>query len=263
MSTLDTAPFFSDAFDVSAWVLDQVGPLPREAVLEQLRNDIARYQGELKALLVATVNKDYASFVQLSARIESFQEVINRFKVPLLHVHDRLRAVHIALEDKLRVVSGLLHTRDQVRESKQILSDFVRSHELIARIDRVLKQTEAGAADGDADTTASRLMRLANWFAELDRAVAARPDLPFFVVVRPNIKVRAGAGAGRGGGPHPRPPAVSATPACSSLPQRAAPPCTRPHSHHSTGVTVECPRRRPAHSSAPAFAPCSCNSCTR
>lgn len=99
----DTSPFFSPDFDVVGWIAEQVGPIPRESLLEALRNDLGRCQAALKADLVSNVNKDYAGFVQLSSRIEGFNTAIQRFKAPLSVAHDRLRATQIALEDKLRV----------------------------------------------------------------------------------------------------------------------------------------------------------------
>lgn len=188
----ETAPFFSDAFDVDVWIAEQVGPVPREIVLEQLRNDLGRYQSQLKAELVSTVNRDYAGFVQLSSKMETFHDAVLRFQPPLSHVHDRLRAVSIAVDDKLRRLKSLVRDRDAVRDAKALLHDFIRADELINKVENVLQahsgaESEEGA--DDVDTTTSRYLRVGNWLQELQSLATKHAALPFFVLILPRIKV--------------------------------------------------------------------------
>ena len=189
----DTSAFFSPSFDVMAWISEQVGPLPREIVLEQLRNELARYQAELKAELVSTVNKDYAGFVHVASKMEGFATAINRLKPPLVNVYDRLRAIHIAVDDKLRQLRDIAAKRAAIREAKALLQDCVRAQELVDKIDAVLKQTEGGAGDigtgTDVETLCSRFLRLGNWFRELRRLQDTHGALPFFMMLQPRITV--------------------------------------------------------------------------
>jgi conserved oligomeric Golgi complex subunit 2 len=188
----DTAPFFSDAFDVDVWIAEQVGPVPREIVLEQLRNDLGRYQSQLKAELVATVNRDYAGFVHLSSKMETFHDAVLRFQPPLSHVHDRLRALSIAVDDKLRRLKSLVRDRNAVRDAKALLHDFLRADVLIHKVEDVL-QAQSGAenerVDDDVDTTTSRYVRVGNWLQELQNLQTKHAALPFFVLLSPRIKV--------------------------------------------------------------------------
>ena len=191
MAALDTAPFFNEDFDVTAWAAEQLGPIPRESSLEQLRNDLGAVQAQLKAELVSTVNRDYAGFVQLSTRIETFNTAILRLKPALVSVQDRLRVTHIALDERLRSLQAILNRRDAVRDARAILQDCVQANELITKIEYILGQI-ADESDGKAgiDTRCSRFLRLANWMRDVAALVQKRSELPFFILIAPRLQVR-------------------------------------------------------------------------
>ncbi len=62
----DPSAFYDDAFDVSSWVQQLLGPEPREDFVETLQDDLVRLEAAMKAQVVAVVNKDYAGFVQVT-----------------------------------------------------------------------------------------------------------------------------------------------------------------------------------------------------
>lgn len=189
----DCSSFFSPDFNVNDWIAEQVGPVPREIILEQLRNDLSRYQAELRNELVSTVNKDYAGFVQVSSRMETFASAIHRFKPSLVSVHDRLMAVHIAVDDKLRQLRELQSKKAAIREAKAVLADFLRGEELVTKLESVLKQLDGSGTGRDAqldvDTNSSRFFRCGNWFRELSVLQQRRATTPFYMLLAPKIQV--------------------------------------------------------------------------
>jgi hypothetical protein len=148
----DTSPFFDATFDVSSWVLHLLGPDPKDSFLDALQRDLVRFEGALKAEVVAVVNRDYAGFVQLSSKIEGFEGAINRLKPPLLTAQRRLLAVREGVAAAVDRLRDVLVRRDAARSARLLLQDLLHCSELLGKVEGVFgsnSSSSSSARPGD------------------------------------------------------------------------------------------------------------------
>jgi hypothetical protein len=182
---------------------------------------------ELKSEVITVVNRDYAQFVQLSAKIDGFETAIHRLKPPLATVLRRLSESRDALQAQVQEYQAALLKRNEWQSARQLLQDFVRAHELLHKAEAALPsmaaatrgkggvadagaagagtaaaRSDAGAApgggedgDGDGDggdieTACARLLRTAHWFSTLAELSRLRGHLAFFRLQQSRLQVR-------------------------------------------------------------------------
>eukprot|EP01102_Stenamoeba_stenopodia_P000504 TRINITY_DN10491_c0_g1_i1.p1 TRINITY_DN10491_c0_g1~~TRINITY_DN10491_c0_g1_i1.p1 ORF type:complete len:777 (-),score=153.84 TRINITY_DN10491_c0_g1_i1:104-2434(-) len=182
--------FNSPHFSVDEFIADCRLRTPHNDLAE-LQKDIQSYEASLDNELIELINKDYADFVNLSAKLFGIDKTIETLRAPLDKLSKEVSGVRDAVKDAVIFLQNKLQEKRDIERKKATLQLFMNIDKTVRKIEKLLE------LEGDAylfnqqrndtkpfllkadEETSNLIQRAANDFNQLKFYVSSGKDFLF------------------------------------------------------------------------------------
>ncbi|CAG8780059.1 42701_t:CDS:2 [Gigaspora margarita] len=153
----------------------------RHLTLDELKKELNMHLKSLKSELVEMINRDYASFVDLSTNLKGVDKVIEEVARPLGKMREEnVRTIFQNVVDSLE---NQLSHRASIREKKASLQLLINIHESVRKVENLLLISSESASSllskDDSGNSAKQIERVAIEYNQMQYLVSKGKDLPF------------------------------------------------------------------------------------
>ncbi|KAG8098937.1 hypothetical protein GUJ93_ZPchr0013g36975 [Zizania palustris] len=121
--------FLRADFDPDAYVADLRSYVPLDSLAAELRSHLAA----LRAELVGLINRDYADFVGLSARLKGVDAAAARMRAPLADLRDKVAAFRAATAAALAALRAGLEQRASATAARELLELLLDTSHVVSK----------------------------------------------------------------------------------------------------------------------------------
>lgn len=172
----------SDDFDVQKFVAS----IRTKVSLSILRDDLHANLEHLQAELVASVQHDFQAFVSLGPSISEVEPLAKNALQPMGYLREDLSTLVNSLDAEISQLSTALERRATISKRKIALETILRSNDLLAKSERLLKSYAQMKMDNEALRLAERI---ATTFAQLEYALSGAGEGKFVASLRVRIGI--------------------------------------------------------------------------
>ena len=122
--------FLRADFDPDAYVAELRSYVPLESLAAELRAHLAA----LRAELVGLVNRDYADFVGLSARLKGVDAAAARMRAPLADLRDKVAAFRAGAAAALAALRAGLEQRAVATAARELLELLLDTSHVVSKV---------------------------------------------------------------------------------------------------------------------------------
>jgi hypothetical protein len=126
--------FLRPDFDPDAYVAELRSYVPLESLAAELRSHLAA----LRAELVGLINRDYADFVGLSARLKGVDAAAARMRAPLADLRDKVAGFRAGASAALAALRAGLDQRAAATAARELLELLLDTSHVVSKV-RCLK----------------------------------------------------------------------------------------------------------------------------
>lgn len=122
--------FLRPDFDPDAYVADLRSYVPLDSLAAELRSHLA----SLRAELVGLINRDYADFVGLSARLKGVDAAAARMRPPLAELRDKVASFRAAAAAGLAALRAGLEQRAAATAARELLELLLDTSHVVSKV---------------------------------------------------------------------------------------------------------------------------------
>jgi hypothetical protein len=122
--------FLRAGFDPDAYVAELRSYVPLESLAAELRAHLAA----LRAELVGLINRDYADFVGLSARLKGVDAAAARMRAPLADLRDKVAAFRAGASAALAALRAGLEQRAAATAARELLELLLDTSHVVSKV---------------------------------------------------------------------------------------------------------------------------------
>ncbi|XP_066385605.1 conserved oligomeric Golgi complex subunit 2-like [Miscanthus floridulus] len=187
--------FLRAGFDPDAYVAELRSYVPLESLAAELRAHLAA----LRAELVGLINRDYADFVGLSARLKGVDAAAARMRAPLADLRDKVAAFRAGASAALAALRAGLEQRAAATAARELLELLLDTSHVVSKVEKLIKElptapsdslnaevpnNDTGTPNGEAgtgvrETQSILLERIASEMNRLKFYISHAQNLPF------------------------------------------------------------------------------------
>nr|BAK01513.1 predicted protein [Hordeum vulgare subsp. vulgare] len=135
--------FLRAGFDPDAYVAELRSYVPLESLAAELRSHLAA----LRAELVGLINRDYADFVGLSARLKGVDAAAARMRAPLADLRDKVAAFRAAASAALAALRAGLEQRAAATQARELLELLLDTSHVVSKVEKLIKELPTAPSD--------------------------------------------------------------------------------------------------------------------
>ncbi|KAG8061779.1 hypothetical protein GUJ93_ZPchr0003g17234 [Zizania palustris] len=135
--------FLRADFDPDAYVADLRSYVPLDSLANELRSHLAA----LRAELVGLINRDYADFVGLSARLKGVDAAAARMRAPLAELRDKVAAFRAAAAAALAALRAGLEQRAAATAARELLELLLDTSHVVSKVEKLIKELPTAPSD--------------------------------------------------------------------------------------------------------------------
>lgn len=135
--------FLRAGFDPDAYVAELRSYVPLESLAAELRSHLAA----LRAELVGLINRDYADFVGLSARLKGVDTAAARMRAPLADLRDKVAAFRAAASAALAALRAGLEQRAAATQARELLELLLDTSHVVSKVEKLIKELPTAPSD--------------------------------------------------------------------------------------------------------------------
>uniref|UniRef100_A0A0D9W1D8 Conserved oligomeric Golgi complex subunit 2 n=1 Tax=Leersia perrieri TaxID=77586 RepID=A0A0D9W1D8_9ORYZ len=139
--------FLRADFDPDAYVSDLRSYVPLETLAAELRSHLA----SLRAELVGLINRDYADFVGLSARLKGVDAAAARMRAPLAELRDKVASFRAAAAAALAALRAGLEQRAAATAARELLELLLDTSHVVSKVEKLIKELPSAPSDSSGD----------------------------------------------------------------------------------------------------------------
>ncbi|CAN6297050.1 unnamed protein product [Urochloa humidicola] len=184
--------FLRADFDPDAYVAELRSYVPLESLAAELRAHLAA----LRAELVGLINRDYADFVGLSARLKGVDAAAARMRAPLADLRDKVAAFRAGAAAALAALRAGLDQRAAATAARELLELLLDTSHVVSKVEKLIKELPSAPSDssnaahsidtqnveagtGVRETQSILLERIASEMNRLKFYISHAQNLPF------------------------------------------------------------------------------------
>ncbi|CAG8741901.1 13519_t:CDS:2, partial [Acaulospora morrowiae] len=175
---LDREMFTASDFDSDTFLANR-----RHVTLDELKKELTAHLKSLKSELVEMINRDYASFIDLSTNLKGVDKVIEEVARPLGKMREEVQGVRTTLQGVIDSLESQLSHRASIREKKAALQLLINIHESVRKVENLLLisgDNASATASGDkSGSNVKQIERVAIEYNQMQYLVNRGKDLPF------------------------------------------------------------------------------------
>lgn len=138
--------FLRAGFDPDAYVAELRAYVPLESLAAELRAHLAA----LRAELVGLINRDYADFVGLSARLKGVDAAAARMRAPLADLRDKVAAFRAAAAAALAALRAGLDQRAAASNARELLELLLDTSHVVSKVEKLIKELPTAPSDSSS-----------------------------------------------------------------------------------------------------------------
>lgn len=135
--------FLRADFDPDAYVAELRSYVPLESLAAELRSHLAA----LRAELVGLINRDYADFVGLSARLKGVDAAAARMRAPLAELRDKVAGFRGAAAAALAALRAGLEQRTAATAARELLELLLDTSHVVSKVEKLIKELPTAPSD--------------------------------------------------------------------------------------------------------------------
>uniref|UniRef100_A0ACD5XES7 Uncharacterized protein n=1 Tax=Avena sativa TaxID=4498 RepID=A0ACD5XES7_AVESA len=135
--------FLRAGFDPDAYVAELRSYVPLESLATELRAHLAA----LRAELVGLINRDYADFVGLSARLKGVDAAAARMRAPLADLRDKVAAFRATAATALAALRAGLEQRAAASAARELLELLLDTSHVVSKVEKLIKELPTAPSD--------------------------------------------------------------------------------------------------------------------
>ncbi|EEC76534.1 hypothetical protein OsI_14326 [Oryza sativa Indica Group] len=135
--------FLRPDFDPDAYVADLRSYVPLDSLAAELRSHLA----SLRAELVGLINRDYADFVGLSARLKGVDAAAARMRPPLAELRDKVASFRAAAAAGLAALRAGLEQRAAATAARELLELLLDTSHVVSKVEKLIKELPSAPSD--------------------------------------------------------------------------------------------------------------------
>nr|CAG8566890.1 6596_t:CDS:10 [Entrophospora candida] len=156
----------------------------RHLTLEELKKELTAHLKSLKSELVELINRDYASFIDLSTNLKGVDKAIDEISKPLGKMREEVQNVRNTLQGVVDSLENQLAHRASIREKKASLQLLINIHESVRKVEKLLlisseENSSSITSKVDSDSNAKQIERVAIEYNQMQYLVSKGKGLPF------------------------------------------------------------------------------------
>ncbi|CAL4937086.1 unnamed protein product [Urochloa decumbens] len=128
--------FLRADFDPDAYVAELRSYVPLESLAAELRAHLAA----LRAELVGLINRDYADFVGLSARLKGVDAAAARMRAPLADLRDKVAGFRAGASAALAALRAGLEQRAAATAARELLELLLDTSHVVSKVEKLIKE---------------------------------------------------------------------------------------------------------------------------
>ncbi|CAN7114444.1 hypothetical protein HID58_008823 [Brassica napus] len=165
--------FLSPVFDSESFISDLRTFVPFDTLRSELRSHLSSLNGEL----VDHINRDYADFVNLSAKLVDIDETAVRMRAPLLELREEISAFRGSVEDAHVARASGLNQRNDTGAAREVLESSLDAFRVVSKVEKLLQEQQDGATMRESQSIL--LERIASELNRLKFHMTHAQNLPF------------------------------------------------------------------------------------
>ncbi|KAK3148768.1 hypothetical protein QOZ80_3AG0208390 [Eleusine coracana subsp. coracana] len=135
--------FLRAEFDPDAYVAELRSYVPLESLAAELRSHLAA----LRAELVGLINRDYADFVGLSARLKGVDAAAARMRAPLAELRDKVAGFRAGASAALAALRAGLEQRAAATAARELLELLLDTSHVVSKVEKLIKELPTAPSD--------------------------------------------------------------------------------------------------------------------
>uniref|UniRef100_A0A804P622 Conserved oligomeric Golgi complex subunit 2 n=1 Tax=Zea mays TaxID=4577 RepID=A0A804P622_MAIZE len=135
--------FLRASFDPDAYVAELRSYVPLESLAAELRAHL----DALRAELVGLINRDYADFVGLSARLKGVDAAAARMRAPLADLRDKVAAFRAGASAALAALRAGLEQRAAAAAARELLELLLDAFHVVSKVEKLIKELPTAPSD--------------------------------------------------------------------------------------------------------------------
>uniref|UniRef100_A0A0D3FRD5 Conserved oligomeric Golgi complex subunit 2 n=1 Tax=Oryza barthii TaxID=65489 RepID=A0A0D3FRD5_9ORYZ len=135
--------FLRPDFDPDAYVADLRSYVPLDSLAAELRSHLA----SLRAELVGLINRDYADFVGLIARLKGVDAAAARMRPPLAELRDKVASFRAAAAAGLAALRAGLEQRAAATAARELLELLLDTSHVVSKVEKLIKELPTAPSD--------------------------------------------------------------------------------------------------------------------
>ncbi|CAN6314469.1 unnamed protein product [Urochloa humidicola] len=135
--------FLRADFDPDAYVAELRSYVPLESLAAELRAHLAA----LRAELVGLINRDYADFVGLSARLKGVDAAAARMRAPLADLRDKVAGFRAGAAAALAALRAGLEQRAAATAARELLELLLDTSHVVSKVEKLIKELPSAPSD--------------------------------------------------------------------------------------------------------------------
>ncbi|WVZ61273.1 hypothetical protein U9M48_011175 [Paspalum notatum var. saurae] len=135
--------FLRADFDPDAYVAELRSFVPLESLAAELRAHLA----QLRAELVGLINRDYADFVGLSARLKGVDAAAARMRAPLAELRDKVAGFRAGAAAALAALRAGLQQRAAATAARELLELLLDTSHVVSKVEKLIKELPTAPSD--------------------------------------------------------------------------------------------------------------------
>ncbi|CAG8499793.1 2025_t:CDS:10 [Diversispora eburnea] len=152
----------------------------RHITLDELKKELTTHLKSLKSELVEMINRDYASFVDLSTNLKGVDKVIEEVARPLGKMREEVQEVRTNLQNVIDSLENQLFHRTSIREKKAALQLLINIHESVRKVENLLLiSSESTSTHSPDESNVKQIERVAIEYNQMQYLVSKGKGLPF------------------------------------------------------------------------------------
>ncbi|TVT96986.1 hypothetical protein EJB05_57793 [Eragrostis curvula] len=193
--------FLRPDFDPDAYVAELRSYVPLESLAAELRSHLAA----LRAELVGLINRDYADFVGLSARLKGVDAAAARMRAPLAELRDKVAGFRAGAAAGLAALRAGLEQRAAATAARELLELLLDTSHVVSKVEKLIKELPTAPSDssnvefssaspnveagtGVRETQSILLERIASEMNRLKFYISHAQNLPFIVNMEKRVQ---------------------------------------------------------------------------
>ncbi|CAG8513317.1 6870_t:CDS:10 [Ambispora gerdemannii] len=178
-------PLTREMFAAADFNCDKFLANRRHLPLDELKRELNAHLRSLKNELVEMINRDYASFVDLSTKLKGVDKVIEEISQPLRKMREE--QVRFTLQGVVDSLEQKLAHRASIREKKACLQLFINIYESVRKVEALLlinsdnsvSLSSSSSGDDESANSAKQIERVAIEYNQMQYLVNKGKGLPF------------------------------------------------------------------------------------